>query len=249
MMKKYGFNMVRKHIKVEPARWYHWTDKLGLLVWQDMPSANTYIDRRKNKVPPLDVEEFNSELQRMIETHWNAPSIIMWDIFNKGQSQHDTPQLVDMVKKLDPSELVNEASGWDLKGFGDVEDIHHYPAPACPKPSDRQALACGEFGGISLAVPGHTWMRDGSGYLDVKDAQGLVDLYAEFVGMLKEFRDKGGLSAAVYTQLTDVEHETNGLMTYDRITKADPAKIARANRFEYPLPTYREVVPTSENTA
>ena len=249
MMKKYGFNMVRKHIKVEPARWYYWTDKLGLMVWQDMPSANSYIDTKKYSVPEVDRPEFKSELQRIIETHWNVPSIIMWDTFNESQSQHDTVQLVGMVKKLDPSRLVNEASGGNYLGAGDVYDEHHYPPPACPKPNEWQAIACGEYGGIGFNIPDHTWTGKGGGYTDVHEPDDLLSLYAEFANQIKDFRDKNGLSAVVYTQLTDVETEINGLMTYDRVTKVDPALIARATHFEYPNPTYREVVPTSEKTA
>ena len=249
MMKQYGFNMVRKHIKVEPMRWYYWCDKLGLLVWQDMPSADTYIDTQKYKVPPVDKAAFKRELARLVQTHWNVPSIIMWDTFNESQSQHDTPQLVNMVKQLDPSRLVNEASGGSYIGAGDVFDEHHYPPPECPKPNDWQALACGEYGGIGFNIPGHTWTGKGSGYTDVHEPEDLLGLYAEWSQMIKGFRDQQGLSAVVYTQLTDVETEINGLMTYDRITKVDPAKVAQANRFEYPVPTYREIVPTSQKTA
>ena len=249
MMKKYGFNMVRKHVKVEPARWYYWCDKLGLLVWQDMPSANTYIDSKRYKVPPLDTDAFEWELRRMVQTHWNSPSIIMWDIFNESQSQHDTPAMVDLVKKMDPSRLVNEASGGSYLGSGDVFDEHHYPPPNCPKPKTKQALACGEYGGIGYNIAGHTWTGKGSGYTDVHQPEELLDLYSEWTGMIKGFRDNQGLSAVVYTQLTDVETEINGLMTYDRITKIDPAKIALANHFRYPSPTYRDLSPTSEKTA
>ena len=249
MMKRYGFNMVRKHIKVEPARWYYWTDKLGLMVWQDMPSADSYIDTKKYPAPPVNNEAFKTELQRMVETHWNVPSIIMWDIFNESQSQHDTVQLVGMVKKLDPTRLVNEASGGSYHGAGDVYDEHHYPPPACPKPNEWQAIACGEYGGIGYNVPDHTWTGKGGGYTDVHDPEDLLSLYAEYANLVKDFRDKNGLSAVVYTQLTDVETEINGLMTYDRVSKVDPALIAKATHFEYPNPTYQEVVPTSEKTA
>ncbi len=248
MMKAFGFNMVRKHIKVEPARWYYWTDKLGLLVWQDMPSANTYPGSKKN-VPPLDIPEFDSELQQMVEALWNVPSIIMWDIFNEHQSQHETPKLVETIKKLDPSRLVNEASGDQLTGHGDVQDIHRYPAPACPNPSATQALACGEFGGVGRNTPGHTWTGKGRGYIDAADPVALEGLYNEYASMLRGFRDKGGLSAAVYTQLTDVETELNGLLTYDRLPKIEPAKLVAANHLEILPPTYKPVLATSEETA
>jgi hypothetical protein len=247
VMKQLGFNMVRKHIKVEPARWYYYTDKLGLLVWQDMPSANSYTGRG-DKVPPVDVDEYKSELKRMAENLRNVPSIIMWEMFNEGQGQKafDTPALVKMTKELDPSRLVNEASGGDYFASGDVHDIHHYPPPECPPANANQALACGEYGGIGLTVAGHTWLPTGGGYTNVQDGKDLESLYGEFANQLKGFVEKKGLSAAVYTQITDVETELNGLMTYDRILKADPAEIAKANHFQYPATTYQDIVPTSE---
>ncbi len=241
-IKRFGFNMVRKHIKVEPARWYYWTDKMGLLVWQDMPSANSYTDHPQ----PIDKPEYEKELRGMVSALGNVPSIIMWDTFNEGQGQYDTPRLVSMVKKMDPSRLVNEASGGGYFGAGDVDDIHSYPPPACPKPSATMALACGEYGGIGYLIPGHTWTKAGGGYTNVKSPSDLVELYAEFSGKLKTFRDVNGMSAAVYTQTTDVENELNGLLTYDRRFKCSPADIALANHFLYPVPTYTPVIPTSE---
>ena len=247
-MKRYGFNMVRKHIKVEPARWYYWTDHLGLLVWQDMPSPDSYLPGNVAP-PPVDKPEFETELKDLVRTHWNIPSIIMWDIYNEGQGQFDTPRLVSVVKKLDPTRLVNEASGGGYFGSGDVSDLHNYPPPNCPSPSRTQALACGEYGGIGLLVKGHTWTANGGGYTNVQGGKGLEELYGEFSGLLKTFRDQKGMSAAVYTQITDVENELNGLMTYDRISKCDPAEIARANHLQYPVPTYREIMATSEKAS
>ena len=245
-MKTLGFNMVRKHIKVEPARWYYWTDRLGLLVWQDMPSANSYTEH----TPPVDKAEYEAELRDMVTSHINVPSIIMWDTFNEGQGQFDTPRLVGIVKTLDPSRLVNQASGGGYFGAGDVYDVHSYPPPASPAPNPDMALACGEYGGIGYLIDGHTWVKNtGGGYTNVKTPKDLEDLYGQFAGMLKTFRDEKGLSAAVYTQITDVETELNGLLTYDRVFKCDPKQIALANRFRYPVPTYREIVPTSEKTS
>ncbi len=241
-MKRFGFNMVRKHIKVEPARWYYWTDKLGLLVWQDMPSANSYTDRPQ----PIDKPEYKTELRDMVTALQNVPSIIMWDTFNEGQGQHDTVALVDMVQKMDPSRLVNEASGGSDMGSGDVHDIHSYPPPNCPPPSATRALACGEYGGIGYVVRGHQWADPGAGYTNVPRPRDLEELYAQFMGQLKTFRDERGLSAAVYTQITDVETEVNGLLTYDRQFKCDPKEIALANHFQYPVATYKPVIPTSE---
>ena len=254
-MKTLGFNMVRKHIKVESARWYYWADKLGLMVWQDMPSANSYTDHPQ----PLDVAAFEKQERQVIQSHWNHPSIIMWIIFNESQGRHDTRRLVALAKTLDPSRLTDRDSGagYEKGGngvagdgdIGNVDDVHSYPPPACPPPSPNQALVCGEYGGIGFLVKGHTWRPTGGGYTEVHTPRELEDLYGEFTNDLKSLRDGHGLSAAVYTQITDVETELNGLMTYDRRFKCNPAMIAKANRFQYPSPTYREVVPTSENAA
>jgi len=224
MMKKLGFNMVRKHIKVEPYRWYYWADKLGLLVWQDMPSANSYTEH----TPPVDTAEYESELKRMVETHWNSPSIIMWDLFNEAQGQNNTVHLAKMVKELDPSRLVNQASGGDFFNVGDVLDIHSYPAPACPS-STSQALACGEYGGIGYAIKNHTWSK-GWGYLMIQNQREYDSLYNQFANDLIVFKTNNGLSAAVYTQITDVETELNGLITYDRaVVKGNLQKIRQSN--------------------
>jgi hypothetical protein len=247
-MKSFGFNMVRKHIKVEPARWYYWTDHLGLLVWQDMPSPNSYIGGGR-PVPPEDYAEFETELRDLVTSHANTPSIVMWDIYNEGQGQFDTARLVSLVKQLDPTRLVNQASGGGYVGSGDVVDVHSYPPPGCPSPSATQALVCGEYGGIGFLVDGHTWKTTGGGYTNVRSPALLESLYGQFSAKVEGFRDDNGLSAAVYTQLTDVETELNGLLTYDRTFKCDPKEIALANNFNYPVPTYTEVVPDSEKTA
>ena len=200
-------------------------------------------------MPPLDTAEFDSELAQMIRALWNVPSIIMWEPFNESQSQHDTPKLVEMIKTLDPSRLVDEASGGGYTGHGDVYDLHSYPPPGCPKPNATEALACGEYGGVALNVPGHTWTGKGGGYINAADPAVLLERYDEYAAMLRGFRDYQGLSAAVYTQLTDVETEINGLMTYDRESKVEPAKLVAANHLEYLPPTYKPVLPTSETTA
>lgn len=246
-MKSLGFNMVRKHEKVEPARWYYWTDKLGLLVWQDMPSPDSY-PWQVESIPPVDKTAFESQLKRLIETHWNSPSIIMWTIFNESQGQFDTARLVSMVKALDPSRLVNEASGGSYTGAGDINDLHQYPEPGVRKPTPHQALVNGEYGGIAYLVPGHTWKQKGGGYTSVSTPADLLYLYAEYAYQLKDLHDHKGLSAAVYTQLTDVETEINGLLTYDRIPKVDVAKISQANHWTLPMPTYNDVVPSSEKS-
>ncbi|HEY5392826.1 MAG TPA: sugar-binding domain-containing protein [Hanamia sp.] len=242
MMKKFGFNMVRKHIKVEPYRWYYWADKLGLMVWQDMPSVNSYTEH----TPPVDTAEYASEFERLIKTHWNSPSIIMWDVFNEGQGQQNTAGLVKMAKELDPSRLVNQASGGEYFGVGDLLDIHSYPAPSCPS-STTQALACGEYGGIGYAIKNHTWSK-GFGYVMVQNQKEYDSLYDQFQTDLTVFKTNNGLSAAVYTQITDVETELNGLMTYDRaIVKGNLQKIRTANLRTIDKHLYLSaLLPTSE---
>jgi hypothetical protein len=152
----------------------------------------------------------------------------MWVIFNEGQGQHKTKELVDMVKSLDASRLVNQASGGGYFDAGDILDIHSYPSPACPD-SKTQALVCGEYGGIGYKIPGHLWV-DGFGYVMAKDEKEHLDLYGNFADALASFKTNSGLSAAVYTQLTDVESELNGLLTYDRVEKIAPEKIMACNR-------------------
>ncbi|WP_200978952.1 glycoside hydrolase family 2 protein [Echinicola sp. 20G] len=226
MTKKLGFNMTRKHIKVEPQRWYYWCDKLGLMVWQDMPSPNSYTHR----APEPNKEAFTKELISMVETHWNSPSIVMWVVFNESQAQHDTKEYVSMVKGLDPFRLVNEASGGGDRETGDVYDLHSYPPPVAPE-SYFRATACGEYGGIGYQLGDHIWNPDDlMQYVSVKDEEEYMEMYTDFTRMLTEFKTNQGLSAAVYTEITDVEIELNGIMTYDRILKVDAEKIAKANQ-------------------
>jgi beta-galactosidase/beta-glucuronidase len=226
-LKQAGFNLVRKHVKVEPDRWYYWCDKLGLLVWQDMPSGN-------NNTPQSRVE-FEAELKRMVTGLGNHPSIVQWILFNEGWGQYDTARIANMVKQMDPSRLVDDASGWTDHGAGDVMDIHHYPAPAAPKLETNRAVVLGEFGGLGLPVRGHTWQAEKNwGYQSFTNSAALTAAYIDLVDKLRPLAGKPGLSAAVYTQTTDCEVEVNGLMTYDRaVVKMDAAKIAGANRKVY----------------
>ncbi len=244
-MKAMGFNMVRKHIKVEPARWYYWTDKLGLMVWQDMPSCNSYPGRAFVP-PPVDQGAFENDLTRLVKLHRNTPSIILWVVFNEGQGQFDTERMVNIVRSLDSSRPINEASGGEIKGFGDVNDIHSYPEPAIRSPNGRQALVCGEFGGIGYLIPDHSWQREGHGYVEVDTPADLLYLYAEFIDQVRQLRDGKGLSAVVYTELTDVMTEINGLLTYDRVPKLPAETIRQVNTFQFPPPSYKAVLPTSQ---
>ena len=245
--KALGFNMVRKHIKVERARWYYWADKLGILVWQDMPSINSYS--RLEKKPLIDAPQFRVELNRMVETHWNSPAIIMWVIFNEGQGQHDTEALVHEIAAKDPSRPVNQASGGKHFGVGDILDEHSYPAPGCPD-STTQVRACGEFGGIGCQVPGHLWdpAKAGGNYTKANDPAEFVRKYDQFITDVVAFKSNQGLSAAVYTEITDVENECNGLLTYDRVMKADVNLIRASNRKAIAGQlALKPVVPTSQD--
>lgn len=223
MLKKLGFNMTRKHVKVEPDRWYYWCDKLGLLVWQDMPSGNNTTPESKR--------QYESEMREMIGELYNHPSIVLWVVFNEGWGQYDTPRVASFAKNLDPSRIVSNASGWTDYKCGDVMDIHNYPPPAAPAREASRAIVLGEFGGLGLPVDGHTWTKQHWGYQGMEDSKRLTRQYARFLQKTWELIQKNGLSAAVYTQTTDVETECNGLLTYDRaILKVDLETTAAANQ-------------------
>jgi len=250
ILKELGCNMLRKHVKIEPARLYYWCDKLGLMVWQDMPSGDKYIGGRDPDIErsPESARQFEAELKAMITTFYNHPSIIMWVPYNEGWGQWDTPRIVDLIKELDPTRLVNNASGWTDRGVGDVRDIHSYPGPAAPPIEENRAAVLGEFGGLGLPVKGHTWQDEKNwGYRSYETREELTDAYVTLIDNLRSLIGDG-LSAAVYTQTTDVEIEVNGLMTYDReMIKMDVKKAAAANRRLYlPAPVLKIIVPTSQ---
>jgi hypothetical protein len=241
--KKLGMNMARKHVKVEPDRWYYWCDKLGLLVWQDMPSGDKYIGRRDPDIKRTEesARQYNTELTNIINALGNHPSIVMWVPFNEGWGQFDTPRVVDMIKKLDPTRLVDNASGWTDRGVGDVMDMHQYPGPAVPRLEEKRAVVLGEFGGLGLPLPGHTWQAEKNwGYRSFTTRDELTDAYLGLIRKLHPMTGAPGLSAAVYTQTTDVEVEVNGLMTYDReIIKMNVDAVAAANKALYTPPQPR----------
>ncbi|HEY3860853.1 MAG TPA: glycoside hydrolase family 2 TIM barrel-domain containing protein [Verrucomicrobiae bacterium] len=236
-LKSAGFNLTRKHVKIEPDRWYYWCDKLGLLVWQDMPSGNNST--------PEGQREFESELLHMVEDLHNHPSIIMWILFNEGWGQYDTPRLTQCLKTLDPSRLVDDASGWADSHAGDVVDAHSYPGPPPLEPEARRAMVIGEFGGLGLAPEGHCWSSNRSwGYRMEPDAKSLGDAYLGLMRQAWSMHNVHGLSAAVYTQTTDVETECNGLLSYDRaVSKLDPALLARGNSAGEEAAPGRVIVP------
>jgi len=222
-LKRAGFNLVRKHVKIEPQRWYYLCDKLGLLVWQDMPSANNLTAAGR--------QQFEIELRRMIENLGNHPAVVQWVVFNEGWGQFDTERLVASVKEADPSRLVDNASGWTDMRVGDVVDVHSYPEPRGVERDAERAAVFGEFGGIGYRVENHSWSSKSWGYKNEKEIQGLVAWYLHLAKQIARLRDNAGFSAAVYTQTTDVETECNGLLTYDRaIAKIDPEVLRAANR-------------------
>jgi beta-galactosidase/beta-glucuronidase len=234
MTKKLGFNLARKHVKVEPDRWYYWCDKLGLLVWQDMPSGDKYISPKEPDIERSAESgaELEKELAALVEGRGAHPCIVMWVPYNEGWGQWQTLRIVELIKSLDPSRLVDDTSGWADRGVGDVNDMHKYPGPGSPDPEQKRAIVLGEFGGLGLPVHGHTWQSEKNwGYRSYTDAASLTSAYEDLVSKLFPLIDEKGLSAAIYTQTTDVEVEVNGLMTYDReVVKMDLTRVAAANR-------------------
>ena len=259
VLKKLGFNMLRKHIKVEPARYYYDCDRLGLLVWQDMPSGGEpsrgqfIAPDAKNDAKFTDEEkkQFRTELKAMIDNRRFFPCIVVWVPFNEGWGQHDTNDILKWVKEYDPTRLVNGPSGWADRGFGDMKDAHIYPGPGMfPVVPDRVSVL-GEFGGLGLPLKGHLWKdTDNWGYRTFKTTEELRDGYHLLTRRLHPLIGKG-LSAAVYTQTTDVEVEVNGIMTYDReVIKVD---VEQTHKWHKPLfgppPEVRELLATSERDA
>jgi hypothetical protein len=258
VLKKLGFNMLRKHIKVEPARLYYHCDKLGLLVWQDMPSG--FLDPKQFVKPDWkedatfsaeEKKQFRAELKAMIDHLRFFPCIVAWVPFNEGWGQHDTNDILKWVKEYDPTRLVNGPSGWTDRGYGDMKDMHMYPGPGMfPVMPDRVSVL-GEFGGLGLPVKGHLWKDSKNwGYRTFTTTNELRNGYRQLMVKLHPLIGKG-LAAAVYTQTTDVEIEVNGLMTYDReVIKFDVAETAKWHKAHFgPPPEFREHVPTSEKAA
>jgi len=233
MTKAMGFNMLRKHVKVEPRTFYSWCDRLGLLVWQDMPNADIPRESRGSDVAtdPEATAQFERELVRVISALRNHPSIVMWVPFNEGWGQYDTERIVELVRTTDPTRLVNQASGWYERGAGDVVDRHHYPDPQPPEPEAERAAVQGEFGGLGFNLAGHTWHDEGWGYDLFPDRESLTRRFEDFFAVIRSAAAERGLSASVYTQTTDIESENNGLMTYDReVAKIEPDAVALAQR-------------------
>jgi hypothetical protein len=229
--KDLGYNLIRKHIKVEPQRWFYWADKLGILVWQDMPLMDS------GKSPSTSARtQFEKELRELVDEHRSATSVIMWVVQNEGWGQYDQARLANLVKGWDPSRLVNNMSGINCCGAvdggnGDVADWHVYVGPASPAPSATRAAVLGEFGGLGLRVAGHEWSPgNGFGYEMVSSSAALTSRYVGLIHQTQSLMTQVGLSAAVYTEITDVENEVNGILTYDRaVMKADAVQLRAAH--------------------
>ncbi|MGE5375806.1 MAG: glycoside hydrolase family 2 protein [Bacteroidota bacterium] len=250
--KRIGCNMIRKHVKVEPLRWYYHCDRLGLIVWQDMPNGgridgdtvavlslifgfhrnDTRRLGRFGRADPSNRTEYLAELQAMVDHLYNAPCIAVWVPFNESWGQFHANEAARQVQACDPTRLVDHASGWFDQGGGDLQSRHIYVKKLKrPKP-DRRAFVISEFGGYSLKVPGHLW--DESKKFGYRFYQSCEELTAAYLSLLEDELKPllaQGLSAAIYTQTTDVEIEINGYLTYDRqVEKMDAEVLCTAHR-------------------
>lgn len=236
--KDFGYNMIRKHVKVEPARWYYHCDRFGIIVWQDMPSGDrgpgwntTSYFQGPESLRSLESEEnYKKEWTEIITALKSQPCIGVWVPFNESWGQFKTVEIVEMTKKLDPTRLVNPASGGNFYLTGDILDLHHYPDPKMVLYDPTRATVLGEYGGIGRKVEGHTWVKDqGWGYVEFDTEEKVTDTYVEYANTLYKMIPQG-FSAAVYTQTTDCETELNGLMTYDRkVIKLDEKRLHDIN--------------------
>ncbi|MDE6490149.1 MAG: beta galactosidase jelly roll domain-containing protein, partial [Muribaculaceae bacterium] len=237
--KDLGFNMIRKHLKVEPARWYTHCDRIGMIVWQDMPSGepnkgdwqyNQYYYGPAQVRTPESAAIYYKELKGMMDCLYSYPCVGMWIPFNEAMGQFNSVDVTDWVKKYDPSRPVNSASGGNYYPSGDVLDLHSYPEPIMFLFDRERANVIGEFGGIGIALKGHLWDKERNwGYGDLQSGEAATRQYVEYATKLSRLAQHG-LCGAVYTQTTDVEIEINGLMTYDReIVKFDEGALNRVN--------------------
>lgn len=237
--KDLGFNMIRKHVKVEPARWYMHCDKLGMIVWQDMPNGDkgpewqmhhyfTGVEKLRSKESE---DNFRKEWKEIIDYLYSYPSIGIWVPFNEAWGQFKTKEIAEWTKEYDPTRLVNPASGGNHYTLGDILDLHNYPNPKMYLYDAQRANVLGEYGGIGRVIKGHLWEPDRNwGYVQFESEKEVTDEYLKYAEELKKLV-RQGFSAAIYTQTTDVEIEINGLMTYDReIVKVDEAKVRKVNQ-------------------
>ena len=238
-LKQLGFNTIRKHAKVEMSRYYYHCDKIGMLVWQDMPSGNIgekklWYPKQMNKGHDTNRSEeskknYYKEWKDIITNFKFFQCIIIWTPFNEAWGQFDTKKVVDFTKALDPTRLINTASGGNHRNCGDIIDFHNYPQPKRFFKEMSKINVIGEYGGLGLDISNHTWTQKNWGYATYQTKQQITDVYVSFIYMIKELIEDG-ISAAIYTQTTDCEKEINGLITYDRkVIKIFEDKIKEAN--------------------
>ena len=238
-LKEMGFNMIRKHVKVEPARWYTHCDQQGIIVWQDMPSGDSsprwqnhnWFNGTEFNRSAASEANYRKEWKEIIDYLYSYPCVGTWVPFNEAWGQFKTPEIVAWTKDYDPTRLVNPASGGNFYPCGDILDMHNYPEPKMILFDPTRVNVLGEYGGIGLALEGHLWVKDRNwGYVQFKSSDEVTAEYVKYAGMLLDLV-RQGYSAGVYTQTSDVEIEINGLLTYDRrVVKVDVAKVAAVNR-------------------
>lgn len=238
--KQLGFNMIRKHIKVEPERWYWHCDREGILVWQDMPSGDMSTGKWEPHRYGAGTDAARSEESfanyykewgEIMDFCGRHPSVVVWVPYNEAWGQYRAEEVADWTKRRDPSRLVNPASGGNYRDCGDMLDLHNYPEPKMYLYDAKRVNVLGEYGGIGLPVEGHLWSADKNwGYIEFKTREDVTDRYVTYAEKLMELVERG-FSAAVYTQTTDVEGEVNGLVTYDReVVKVDVDRLHEVNR-------------------
>ena len=236
--KELGFNMIRKHLKVEPARWYAYCDRIGMIVWQDMPNGDRNQDWQYRQfyygpdmVRTTESEAtYRKEWKEVMDCLYSYPCIGVWTPFNEAMGQFKPVEIAEWTKAYDPTRPVNPASGGNYFPCGDILDLHSYPEPVMFLFDADRVNVIGEFGGIGMALKGHLWNEDRNwGYGDLKGKEEATAEYLEYANRLEELSALG-LCGAVYTQTTDVESEINGLMTYDRkVMKMDAEALRKAN--------------------
>lgn len=244
--KELGFNMIRKHVKVEPATWYAYCDRAGIIVWQDMPSGDNHGYGGTNKPQWQNTQYYNGaefirsaesediyrkEWKEIMDYLYSYPCIGTWVPFNEGWGQFKTEEIADWTKKYDPTRVCNPASGGNFFPCGDVLDLHNYPGPAMYLTDAKRANVLGEYGGIGYVVKDHLWLPDKNwGYTQFNSPKEVTDEYVKYADQILDMVGRG-FTGAVYTQTTDVEGEVNGFMTYDRkVMKTEEDRVSAINR-------------------
>lgn len=238
-LKEWGFNMIRKHIKVEPQLWYRYCDELGIIVWQDMPSGDTNPEWQMHnwfngseKIRSIESEaNYRKEWKEIMDHLYSYPCIGTWIPFNEAWGQFKSAEIAEWTKKHDPTRLVNQASGGNFYPCGDIIDLHNYPEPKLYLYDPQRINVLGEYGGIGMVVKDHIWATTDRnwGYVQYNTVEKVTDEYVKYANMLYDLVEQG-FSAGVYTQTSDVEYEVNGLMTYDRkVIKMDEKRIKEVN--------------------